>query len=68
MEQLKDLKKHLFELSVKLDELSVKKDYEALRKLHYSNIKWISEHGLQEEYYDVFFKEVIQNDNSERDS
>ena len=52
------LKQHLFELSYSVDSQSVQKDYESLRDTHYENQKWIKENGLQEEYYNYFFKQI----------
>ena len=50
-----ELLQHLFELSYALDNYSAGKDYAALRKTHYDNIKWLNDHGLTEDYYKVLF-------------
>lgn len=53
-----ELKQHLYELSYALDSQSAGKDYIALRRTHYDNIKWLQEHGLTEEYYKVLFAHI----------
>lgn len=53
-----ELLQHLYELSYALDNYSAGKDYVALRKTHYDNIKWLSKHGLTEDYYKVFFAHI----------
>ena len=57
-----ELKKHLFELSLALDKYSAGKDYVSLRATHYSNIKWLHEHGLTEEYYKVLFEDIREEE------
>lgn len=56
-----ELKKHLFELSYALDNYSAGKDYVALRRTHYDNIKWLNDNGLTEEYYKVLFKHIKED-------
>lgn len=60
-----ELKQHIFELSVALDSQSAGKDYPALRRTHYNNIKWIQEHGLDKEYYDFWYNAHFGKENEE---
>lgn len=60
---VKDLKQHIFELSVALDSQSAGKDYAALRRTHYNNQAWIRDNGLAEEYYDFWFNEHFGKEN-----
>lgn len=53
-----ELINHYLELSLKLDQLSAQKDYEGLRKLHHDNINWMNENGLTDDYYQVFFNHL----------
>lgn len=53
---IEQLKQHIFKLSFELDSQSAEKDYVALRNSHYNNQRWIHDNGLQEEYYQYFFK------------
>lgn len=57
-DQYEALKQHLFELSYSIDSHSSSKDYAALRNTHYENQNWIKENGLQDEYYNYFFKQI----------
>ena len=63
---IKELKKHLYELSYALDNYSAGKDYVALRRTHYDNIEWLQKHGLTDEYYNVLFAH-IKADRSKED-
>lgn len=60
---MKELKKHLFDLSIAIDKYSVAHDYKALRETHYNNMSWIEDAGLMEEYY----KEWLKDMNDRRD-
>lgn len=55
-----ELKQHIYELSYALDNYSAGKDYVALRRTHYDNIKWLHKHGLTEEYYEVLFAHILR--------
>lgn len=54
----KELKQHIYELSCALDIQSARKNYMALRRIHYDNIIWLREHGLIDEYYEVFCQHI----------
>lgn len=53
-----ELKQHIYSLSLALDTYSAGKDYAALRRTHYDNIKWLNEHGLTDEYYKILFAHI----------
>lgn len=56
MNDVKELKQHIYELSIALDMYSAGKDYVVLRRTHYNNLEWLHNHGMTKEYYDVLFK------------
>lgn len=56
-----ELLQHLYELSYALDNYSAGKDYVALRKTHYDNIKWLNDNGLTKDYYKVLFAHIQEN-------
>lgn len=59
---IEELLLHLFELSYGLDNYSAGKDYVALRRMHYNNIKWLNDHGLTEDYYKVLFAHIQESE------
>ena len=61
-QKYEELKNNFFELCYLLDRYSVSKDYEALRKLHYSSIDWMNAAGIGEDYY-KFFVEMLKQEN-----
>ena len=60
-----DILQHLYELSYALDSYSASKDYEALRRLHYDNINWLKDNGLDEDYYKVLFTHIQEEQNQQ---
>lgn len=57
-EDIDTYREKMFYLMNRIDELSVEHDTEALRKLHYENMKWISSNFLVNDYFDSFMKHI----------
>lgn len=53
-----ELLTHIYDLSIALDKYSAGKDYIALRNAHYNNIKWLKDHNLLSDYYDMVLNDL----------
>ncbi len=59
------LKNQLFELMMDVDKCSVYGDRGKMRRLHYRNMSWLKENGLQSEYADEFYKDITSQEKTD---